>query len=394
MSFKCKIGMHSWNGCKCSDCERTRDDQHDWSKDCEKCFKCGKTRKSLHKWDGYKCSQCGRINQLFANQKLVESSINGNIEILQEALNSGANIFTNHSITGWTAPMLAASKGYIDIIKIFLAFGLDVNSKHNNSIDRKNGMTMLMMAASTGNVILINELLEIGAEVSQKDSIGATALYYAACLGRLDAVKILIAAGSDVSIKINTGKNILISATISGYVEIVKELIAAGAGVNVKADGDGYTALMAAAGFGKVDIVKLLFSFGADPDLKTNDGLRAINFAEAKKQYEIVNLINIHVEKLKEQSKENHLIKTPLEISPPECPICKKSFKPSGMIIADREYYESECNCGILYDFLYGYNTKDEKKAELLKNAGYKIKLVEKIKDNPYDFSRYLIRDE
>lgn len=46
MSFKCKIGLHSWKGCKCSDCDKIRDEQHDWSKNFEKCSICGITRNS------------------------------------------------------------------------------------------------------------------------------------------------------------------------------------------------------------------------------------------------------------------------------------------------------------------------------------------------------------
>jgi len=60
MSFKCKIGLHSWNGCKCSECEKTRDEQHDWSKDCEKCSKCGRIRENQHKSNGNKCYTCGQ----------------------------------------------------------------------------------------------------------------------------------------------------------------------------------------------------------------------------------------------------------------------------------------------------------------------------------------------
>jgi len=63
MSFKCKIGLHSWDGCKCTDCGKTRDERHDWGKDCEKCSKCGKTRENQHDWskDCEKCSKCGKI---------------------------------------------------------------------------------------------------------------------------------------------------------------------------------------------------------------------------------------------------------------------------------------------------------------------------------------------
>lgn len=63
MSLKCKIGLHSWDGCKCSECKKTRDEQHDWSKDCEECSKCGKIRYEQHDWsmDCEKCSKCGKL---------------------------------------------------------------------------------------------------------------------------------------------------------------------------------------------------------------------------------------------------------------------------------------------------------------------------------------------
>jgi uncharacterized protein (TIGR02145 family) len=83
MSFKCKIGFHSWDGCKCSSCGKLRNelhdlskdcglcarcgkdmgDQHNWSQDCDKCSNCGKTRENQHAWskDCEKCSKCGKI---------------------------------------------------------------------------------------------------------------------------------------------------------------------------------------------------------------------------------------------------------------------------------------------------------------------------------------------
>lgn len=60
MSLRCKIGLHSWDGCKCTECNKVRDEQHDWSQNCEKCSKCGKTRENNHDWskDCEKCSKC------------------------------------------------------------------------------------------------------------------------------------------------------------------------------------------------------------------------------------------------------------------------------------------------------------------------------------------------
>jgi uncharacterized protein (TIGR02145 family) len=66
MSFNCKIGFHSWNGCNCIHCGKTRDEQHDFSKNCEKCSKCGKIPDmDQHNWsdDCEKCSVCGKTRE-------------------------------------------------------------------------------------------------------------------------------------------------------------------------------------------------------------------------------------------------------------------------------------------------------------------------------------------
>jgi len=69
MSFKCKIGLHSWDGCKCTECQKIRNEQHDW--DGCKCKKCGETRDEQHDWskDCEKCSICGSIKHYSLNNK-------------------------------------------------------------------------------------------------------------------------------------------------------------------------------------------------------------------------------------------------------------------------------------------------------------------------------------
>jgi hypothetical protein len=67
---KCSVcGMaseneHDWSAdCeKCSVCGITRENEHDWSTDCEKCPVCGITKENVHDWstDCEKCSKCGK----------------------------------------------------------------------------------------------------------------------------------------------------------------------------------------------------------------------------------------------------------------------------------------------------------------------------------------------
>ena len=62
MSLKCAVGLHQWQNCKCVGCEKMRDKEHDWKKDCERCAKCGKTREDEHDWkaDCQSCAKCGK----------------------------------------------------------------------------------------------------------------------------------------------------------------------------------------------------------------------------------------------------------------------------------------------------------------------------------------------
>ena len=59
MGLSCKLFGHKWNGCQCTKCGKTRDEQHEW--DGCVCTRCGKNRYEQHKWDGCKCSRCGIV---------------------------------------------------------------------------------------------------------------------------------------------------------------------------------------------------------------------------------------------------------------------------------------------------------------------------------------------
>ena len=60
MGLICKIAGHKWNGCRCTRCGATRDENHDWN-GC-KCRICWKVRDDGHDFDGCKCRICGRIS--------------------------------------------------------------------------------------------------------------------------------------------------------------------------------------------------------------------------------------------------------------------------------------------------------------------------------------------
>jgi len=73
MALLCSIGFHSWDGCKCSTCGKTRDEGHDLSEDCETCAKCGKNSGGKHDWGpGDKCARCGKPQIVIVWQEYID----------------------------------------------------------------------------------------------------------------------------------------------------------------------------------------------------------------------------------------------------------------------------------------------------------------------------------
>jgi uncharacterized protein (TIGR02145 family) len=67
MNAACLFGSHTWNGCKCLKCGKTRDESHNWSNDCETCSICGRKWTDHHKWDGCVCTVCKKTRDEFHN---------------------------------------------------------------------------------------------------------------------------------------------------------------------------------------------------------------------------------------------------------------------------------------------------------------------------------------
>ena len=109
-----------------------------------------------------------------------------------------------------------------------------------------------------------------------------------ACLkGQLDMVKKLIARGADIN---KTGWTPLHYAATSGHIAIMELLLEQHAYIDAESP-NGTTPLMMAANYGTLEAVKLLLREGADPALKNQLGLSAIDFAFQVSRKEVADLI-------------------------------------------------------------------------------------------------------
>jgi len=99
---------------------------------------------------------------------------------------------------GETAAMLAALHGNLDIVRLLVEKGAEVN---------RPGWTPLHYAAVSGNVDLLRYLIDQNAYIDAQSPNHTTPLMMAARHDRLDAVRMLVEAGADPTPRNDTGRN-------------------------------------------------------------------------------------------------------------------------------------------------------------------------------------------
>ncbi|TAL29616.1 MAG: ankyrin repeat domain-containing protein [Spirochaetes bacterium] len=200
-----------------------------------------------------------------------------------------------------TPLLYASSRGMLEMVKLFVEKGANVNAR--GPMFRGKGLTPLMLASNHGYLGIAQYLLENKADVNMRVSPnGKTALIYACENGRADIAEELLKHGADTSARItgdgttgselySEGMTALMLAVNDGKSKIVELLIGHKADLNVRRKYDGMTALMLAVGQGNPGLVKLLVDNGADMNIKNNDGETALGLAKKQKRKEIERIL-------------------------------------------------------------------------------------------------------
>ena len=151
-----------------------------------------------------------------------------------------------------------------DVIKVrgLLDGGVDIN--YHSKDKQATGRTALTEAAIQGQLDVVRLLLERGANLNWQDrAVGFTPLGWAANQGHESIVRALLEAGADPNLATPEFlRTPLMAAAQRGSLPIVKVLIAAGANVNAPTC-DGRTALSIAQEKKHDDVVTLLAGIGA-----------------------------------------------------------------------------------------------------------------------------------
>ena len=132
---------------------------------------------------------------------------------------------TDGELADITPLFLAAQNNRLDVLKLLIAAGADVN------VACDDGSTPLHAAAENGHAGVVSALIatagvDLNAALTGDDSAGVTPLYLAARGNRLDVVKLLFAAGADVNKACVDGDTPFQISARKGYAGVVLALTA------------------------------------------------------------------------------------------------------------------------------------------------------------------------
>jgi len=221
----------------------------------------------------------------------------GNVAIVSALLKGGADPNAKEKNAGQNSLMWAIAEKHADVTEALVKGGADVN------VRSKTGHTALMLAAR-GDAASARILLDAGADpnVAIPDW-GGTAMIIAATMGETDVVAALLDKGANPNIRDQNSFTALHAAVRdSDYgedrtqraaaVETAKVLLAHGAEVNARLHQEkptvrgldelsfqGATPLALAAEVNNLDVIKVLVSGGADPNIPTEKGTTPLMLA-------------------------------------------------------------------------------------------------------------------
>lgn len=167
-----------------------------------------------------------------------------------------------------TPLILAATKGYMNIVKLLVAKGADINARYQ-------GQTALFAATQYHRLEMAKLLLAAGATISDEDFIAA------ARRCNLLMLHYYLKNGGDINVRTRFGGTALQSGAQEGYTECVEFLLDRGADINAK-DSAGTTALHSAVVSGRAS-AWLLEKFtlrGADLNARNSNGQTPLDLAE------------------------------------------------------------------------------------------------------------------
>lgn len=207
----------------------------------------------------------GNIEKIKKCEHEIKKSENYNINYVMSG---------NLLLSGYTCVMLASDGGYLDIIKLLIDWGADINIVHDISED-----SCLIKACNNGYKSVVEYLLSQNVNLNHQNIYGDNALMCACKNNHYDIVELLLQYPININTSNRNKNTSLIICSIAGYYNIAKSLLACNPNINIQ-NNEGNTALICACKYNNLEMVKLLLKYNPNLHIKNNNGetcLRCIN---------------------------------------------------------------------------------------------------------------------
>ncbi|WP_297483973.1 ankyrin repeat domain-containing protein [Sulfurimonas sp.] len=137
----------------------------------------------------------------------------------------------------------------------------------------------------------IKKYIKSGGDLSQTNELSESVLACALRAGcDIETLMLLIESGADIFDFDDEGVSIFDMAVTYDNKEMLLYLIEQGKNVNETTRKSGFTALMAAACYGRIEIAQILLDNGADTNAKDSKGFTAVDFARKMNKKSILSL--------------------------------------------------------------------------------------------------------
>jgi ankyrin repeat protein len=200
---------------------------------------------------------------------LMMASSCGHSKSVSMLIKNGADLDRKDAL-GSTALHHAANSGRTECIEVLL--GIDkvlVNAANGK------GVTALHLSCMNGHNKSVSMLIKNGADPALKDNDGLTSLHHAANNGHKATLILLIKREATLDID-NDGNTPLHHAAANGRTDCIEALLGKDKVLVNCANGEGMTALHLACMYGRRESMSMLIKNGADPNLKNNSGVTAL----------------------------------------------------------------------------------------------------------------------
>lgn len=196
-------------------------------------------------------------------------------EVVRALVERGADVAAR-STGGFTALLFASQQGDLESARILLTSGADVNEA------TPQYGTALVVATASGREAVALFLLENGADPNATDAYGITALHYAVPRGfaGIDSVSVVFRPSEAVPPNMPALVKALLSHRANPNLQIVKDFPPySRSPYALQTSLVGVTPFLLAAAAADVDLMRILLGGGADPGLKSKDGSTALMMA-------------------------------------------------------------------------------------------------------------------